>query len=968
MVDWKEIDKKWQNEWREKNAFEAEPGEDPKFYLTVAYPYVSGPMHVGHARTYTVPDTIARYKRMQGYNVLFPMAFHFTGTPLLGASQRVENRDEEFLDTLTGLYGVDEEDIPKFEDPEYFGEYFAKESNLSYKKGMKMLGYSIDWRREFKTIDDSYMKFITWQYHKLMDMGLVSKGAHPVKWCPNDENPVTDHDLLEGEGVNIVEYSILRYRFEENGREYVLPAATLRPETVFGVTNLWLDPDVDYVVAEVDSEKWILSKRGVEKLENQEYDIGKVSEYDGQLIGKMVDAPLIDRKVPVLPADFVDPKNATGVVYSVPAHAPYDYVALEELKENPEVLEKFNIDPETVREIDPISLIDLPEYGESPAIDVVEREDITSQDDPKLEEATEEVYQEEFSKGVLRDWIDEYSGMKVSEAKDEVHRKLGFKGEGGVIHEFSEKPVVCRCGTKCLVKVVEDQWFLNYSNSDWKQKAEVCLSRMDIIPSETRDQFEYTIDWLEEWPCTRKVGMGTPAPWDESWIIESLSDSTIYMIYYTIAHILKNIDSEKLDDDVFDYVFLGFGDSKSLSEEKGIEQKKLEKMREQVEYWYPLDYRLSANELISNHLTFHIFHHTALFNADMWPQGIVSFGMALLEGNKMSSSKGNIIPINEATEKYGADAVRLYLTSGVEPWQDFNWQVEEAEAMVKHLNQFYDRCEEIINLPDTQKPDLELVDRWFLSRVQEHIEKATESLEDFETRKASQHAFFFMMQDLRWYLTRTEASDSRNWVLKNVLDKWIRLLVPFTPHICEEVWSMMGNDGFVSHGNWPKADEDLKDKVAEFSEGFIENVKDDIAQILEVTDVKQPEKICLYIAEDWKREAYQIILEEVRKGRVEIGPLIGKLRENLQDVPPEEIADFTKKAVKILRKVPDDKKSVIAEKDLSEFEILSNAGKFLEERFGAEELEIYQADDAERYDPEGRAERAVPYKPAIFVE
>lgn len=163
MVDWKEVDRKWQKEWQENGVFEAEPEDRPKFFLTVAYPYVLGPIHVGHARTYTVPDTMARFKRMQGYNVFFPMAFHYTGTPLMGASERVERRDEDFLDILTGLYGVDKGEISKFEDPEYFGDYFAKKSSLSYKKGMRMLGYSIDWRREFRTIDESYKKFITWR-------------------------------------------------------------------------------------------------------------------------------------------------------------------------------------------------------------------------------------------------------------------------------------------------------------------------------------------------------------------------------------------------------------------------------------------------------------------------------------------------------------------------------------------------------------------------------------------------------------------------------------------------------------------------------------------------------------------------------------------------------------------------------------------------------------------------------------
>ncbi len=965
MVDWKEIDRKWQEAWSEEGVFESDPSDDPKFFLTVAYPYVSGPMHVGHARTYTVPDTIARFKRMQGYNVLFPMAFHYTGTPLVGASKRVENRDEDLLDTLTGLYGVDEETLPKMEDPKYFGDYFAKESDLSYKEGMEILGYSIDWRREFRTIDESYKKFITWQYHNLKDMDLVTQGEHPVKWCPNDENPVTDHDLLEGEGVNIVDYSLLRYRVDG----YVLPAATLRPETIFGVTNLWLNPEVEYKVAEVDDEEWIVSERGVEKLRNQNFDVGEVSTFDGDLIGKNAKVPLIDKEVPILPADFVDPKNATGIVYSVPAHAPYDYMALKELKEDPDRLEEFGIDPERVEEIEPIPLIDVSEYEKASGVETVERENITSQEDPKLEEITEEVYQEEFSSGVIQDWVSDYSGMPVKEAKEEVHKDLVLQGDGGKLHEFSEKPVVCRCGTKCLVKIVDDQWFLDYSNTGWKDKAKLCLSDMDLIPSETRDQFEYTIDWLEEWPCTRRVGMGTRAPWDDSWVIESLSDSTIYMIYYTISHILETIDSEKLNDDVFDYIFKGFGSPEELAEETEIEQGKLEDMREQVEYWYPLDYRISANELISNHLTFHIFHHVALFNPDKWPKGIASFGMALLEGSKMSSSKGNIIPINEATQKYGADVVRLYLTSGVEPWQDFDWHIPEAEAMVNHLGSFYDYAQDIMDLPEVDKPDeLGSPEVWLLTRLQKRIKKTTEGLERFETRKASQNAFFLMMQDLRWYLSRAKDTDSKNWVLKNVLDKWVRLLAPFIPHVCEEIWSQMGKDGFVSMAEWPQYDEDKVDEMAEFNEDYLENVKDDVSQILDVTGIEDPERIVLYVAEDWKREAYQIALNQVKGGEADIGQLIGKAREELSDVSGEELADFFKTVIDHVRKLSGDDKKLIKERDIEEAQILKDAVDFFEERFDVDTVEIYVSDDSDKYDPTDRSERSIPFKPAIHVE
>ncbi|MFH1822003.1 MAG: class I tRNA ligase family protein, partial [Methanobacteriota archaeon] len=353
MVNWGEIDAKWQAAWREARIFDSEPDKRPKFYLTVAYPYVSGPMHIGHGRTYTVPDVIARYKRMRGYNVLFPMAYHFTGTPIVGASKRVARREPDFVEVLSQRYNVPMESLSEFENPRYYADYFARKSDLSYRKGMEWLGYSIDWRREFTTIDPTYSKFVTWQYHKIQDAGLIVKGKHPVKWCPNDGNPVTDHDLLEGEGVEIVEFTLLKYKYGD----YILPAATLRPETVFGVTNLWLNPKVNYVRVGIGSENWIVSEQAVDKLRQQGFEVGEVKPFQIDFT-KKVEVPLTHKLVPILPAGFVDPNNATSVVGSVPSHAPYDYVALLEIQRDPEPLAHYGISTKEVAELKPISLIE----------------------------------------------------------------------------------------------------------------------------------------------------------------------------------------------------------------------------------------------------------------------------------------------------------------------------------------------------------------------------------------------------------------------------------------------------------------------------------------------------------------------------------------------------------------------------------------------------------------------------------
>jgi leucyl-tRNA synthetase len=964
MVNWREIDEKWQRAWREAKLFEAKPSEKPKFYLTVAYPYVSGPMHIGHGRTYTVPDVIARFKRMRGFNVLFPMAYHFTGTPIVGAAKRVERRDPSFIKVLVKRYGIPEEELPKFEDPRYYAKYFAKESDLSYRKGMEWLGYSIDWRREFTTVDPHYSRFVIWQYHKLMDAGLIVKGKHPVKWCPNCNNPVTDHDLLEGEGVETLDFTLIKYR----GDGLIFPAATLRPETVFGVTNIWLNPEVDYVSAEVGGEKWIVSREAVQKLREQGYVIGEVKPIKINFGGE-VEVPITHKRVPILPAKFVDPDNATGVVGSVPSHAPYDYVALIELKRNPELLMRYGVRPSVVESLNPISLIELPGFGESPAIDVVRAMKIEGQSDPRLEEATAEVYRNEFARGVMRKWVPKYGGMPVSEAKLAVREDMIKNGDAATIYEFSAKPVICRCGTNVIVKVVEDQWFLNYADEGWKNKARECLAKMHLVPPETRVQFEHTINWLHEWPCTRRIGMGTPAPWDPSWIIESLSDSTIYMAYYTIAHIIKTIqDPNKLTDEVFDYVFYGKGDVSEIAESSGIDEGVLTSMRQEFEYWYPLDYRMSANELIPNHLTFHIFHHALIF-PELCPRGIVSFGMAVLEGQKMSSSKGNIVAINEAVRKYGADVVRLYLMSTVEPWQDFDWRAKDAEAMAKNLERFISLAEEILSMKEGGQPEMGQPERWMLSRLQEHIMKTTESLESFETRKAAQSALFLMMRDIRWYMKRSQDERSRAYVLKRVLDAWVRLLAPFVPHVCEEIWSRMGKTGFVSAAEWPAYQEELVDKGIEMAEDYLAKVIEDIGEIMKVVKVEKPKTLYFYVAPEWKRRVCAAISKEVRGGKVDMGKFIRSAEGELGvKVGMQELAKFVQRAVRELRGFSGEELDAMSKFELDEFRILSEASDFLRKEFGAERVVVFMADDEGKYDPNKKSEFAFPLKPAIYIE
>ncbi|MEM3391037.1 MAG: class I tRNA ligase family protein, partial [Archaeoglobaceae archaeon] len=254
-----EIEEKWQKAWESAKIFEAEPNEKKKFFLTVPYPYLNGNLHAGHTRTFTIGDAFARYMRMKGYNVLFPLGFHVTGTPIIGLAELISKRDKKTLEVYTKFHDVPLEHLLNLTTPEKIVEYFAREA----LNALRRIGYSIDWRRTFTTTDEAYQRFIEWQFWRLKELGLVEKGSHPVRYCPNDQNPVEDHDLLQGEEASIVEFTVIKFKLENS--DLIFPCATLRPETVFGVTNIWLKP-TKYVVASVNGEKWVVSKEAFEKL------------------------------------------------------------------------------------------------------------------------------------------------------------------------------------------------------------------------------------------------------------------------------------------------------------------------------------------------------------------------------------------------------------------------------------------------------------------------------------------------------------------------------------------------------------------------------------------------------------------------------------------------------------------------------------------------------------------------------
>jgi len=929
-INFREIEKKWQKAWEENGVFNAEPDSRPKFFITIPYPYLNGNLHAGHTRTFTIGDAVARYKRMLGYNVLYPLGFHVTGTPIIGLAELIAKRDERTIKVYTEYHDVPQDVLLTLTTPEKIVEYFSQEA----LKALKSIGYSIDWRRCFTTTDEEYQRFIEWQYWKLKEKGLVVKGSHPVRYCPHDANPVEDHDLLMGENATIIDYTVIKFYLDEEG--IVFPCATLRPETVFGVTNIWLKP-TKYVLAKVDGETWFVSKEAYEKLTYADKQVELVGEVDArQYIGKFARNPVTGTKVPILPAEFVDTDNATGVVMSVPAHAPYDYVAIEELKRNEDVLKEFDIDRKVIESIQPIVLIKVEEGESIPAKQIVEEMGIESQEEAeKLDKATKTLYKKEFHKGVLLEITGSYAGMKVAEIKEKIQNDLISKGIGDIFYEFSEKPVVCRCGTKCVVKVVKDQWFLNYSNPEWKGKVLDWLEKMAIIPDYYKEEFRNKIEWLKDKACARRKGLGTRIPWDKEWLIESLSDSTIYMAYYILAKFINagEIKAENITPELLDYVFLGEGSIEKAAESAKIPKEIVEEIRNDFLYWYPVDLRSSGKDLVANHLLFFLFHHVAIFSEELWPKAIAVNGYVSLEGQKMSKSKGPLLTMKRAVEENGADVTRMYILYAAEYDSDADWRKRDVESLASHLRRLYSLAEQYYRKEVKEPNEL---DRWLISRFQRAVKETREAMDKLQTRRAVNTAFFEVFADVRWYLRR--GGDN----LAIIFDDWLKLLAPFAPHICEEIWHWK-HDSFISLESYPEYDEAKVDREAEAIEEYVRSVLEDMKEVLKFVEAK---KIYVAPAEEWKREVAEIALKA------------GSMKEAMRQIMADErFKPIAKEVAAFVKKVL--KEGAVT--SIDEEKVLRDNADFFRKELGVDVVV-----EPEKV-PEEKRKSAMPGRPAIYA-
>ncbi|KAG7484638.1 hypothetical protein MATL_G00052040 [Megalops atlanticus] len=873
-----EIQQKWQKERVFENDAPSTIGRSKnknKYFVTFPYPYMNGRLHLGHTFCLSKCEFAVGYQRLKGKQCLFPFGLHCTGMPIKACADKLkremelygnppqfpdeEEEEEEELKPKQGeevvikdkskgkkskavaksggakfqwdimkSLGLRDEEIAKFADAAHWLDYFPPLA----VQDLQSMGVKVDWRRSFITTDVNpfYDSFVRWQFVTLKERKKIKFGKRYTIYSPKDGQPCMDHDRQTGEGVGPQEYTLIKMKIVEpypsklsglKGKNVFLVAATLRPETMFGQTNCWVRPDMKYIVFATSSgEVFICTRRSARNMSYQGFTkengvVPVIMEILGQdILGCALSAPLTSYKtIYALPMLTIKEDKGTGIVTSVPSDAPDDIAALRDIKKKQALREKYGIEDKMVLPFEPVPIIEIPGYGNLSAPLVCDELKIQSQNDrDKLAEAKEKVYLKGFYEGIML--VDGYKGQKVQDVKKPIQKMMVEKGEALVYME-PEKQVMSRSGDECVVALC-DQWYLDYGDPEWKQQATNVLNKMETYGDETRKNFEATLAWLQEHACSRTYGLGTRLPWDQQWLIESLSDSTIYMAYYTVAHFLQGgvlngqgpsplgIKPEQMTREVWDYIFL----KNSPLPKTSIPTEHLQKLRREFEYWYPVDVRVSGKDLVPNHLSYYLYNHVAMWPEDSgkWPQAVRANGHLLLNSEKMSKSTGNFLTLSQAVSKFSADGMRLALADAGDTVEDANFVEAMADAGILRLYTWVEWVKEMIANQNNLRtgPADTFNDRVFASEMNAGILKTEQHYEKMMYKEALKTGFFEFQAAKDKYRELAIEGMHRDLVFRFIENQTL-LLAPICPHLCEHTWMLMGKSGSLMKASWPTA-------------------------------------------------------------------------------------------------------------------------------------------------------------------
>ncbi len=893
-LDMKKIGEKWQKLWKENKIFKVkEDKSKKKFYCLEMFPYPSGKLHMGHVRNYSLGDSYARFKRMRGYNVLYPMGYDSFGLPAENAA------------------------IKHKEDPE---EWTASCISMM-KKQQEQLGFSYDWDRIVETYKPEYYKWNQWIFLKLYEKGLVYRKKSAVNWCPHCKTVLANEQVIDGkcwrchtkvqvkhieqwflkitdyadellkdldqldwpERVKVMqrnwigrsEGTLVNFKLVDSDK--VLQVFTTRPDTLFGVTFLVIAPEhpiVPELIKGTDKEKEVKEFIRRVVIEEKATRTAEDKEKEGVFIGKYVINPVNGEKVPIYLANFVLLDYGTGIVMAVPGHDQRDFEFAEKYKINMKIV----IHPKDKE----LKLKDMKRAYEGEGILVNSKEFSGLDSEEAKEKITDYLEKKGFGKRTvqykLRDWLisrQRYWGTPIPMIKCPKH--------GYVPVPYEDLPVLLPKD----IKFTGNGNPLKTSKSFVKTKCPICGAEAER-ETDTMDTF-----------------------FDSSW----------YFLRYTSPKENKlpfNIDA--------------------------------------VRYWMPVDQYIGGIEHAILHLLYSRFFVKALrdiglLNIDEPFASLLTQGMVLKNGEVMSKSKGNVVDPGEILDKYGPDTARLFIMSAASPEKELDWNAEGVDRTYNFLVRFYYLAS------DNEKrikyglnKNLSNMERYLLSLTHSLIGEVTSDIKEFKFNIAIQK---IMMTINELSKHQSQIGDE---VFTEVLEKVTLLLSPFTPHICEEVWHLIGKESFISLEKWPEQNKKLIDKKIEMLYSIRNSFRSDLRSVIGLANKKiNVTKADVIISDEWK---YKLMFK--------IDELFGKTR-NIGEITREIMKkkDFRRKETpKIIQRLTRNPQLIIKEKVTPEEEmsILKEATNELESEFG-----IKLTFDFEKNSHEEKAKQSLPGKPSIIL-
>lgn len=597
--------------------YEQEINNNKPLLVTFPYPYMNGKLHLGHLFTLSKVEFYARFKELEGYNVLFPFGFHCTGMPISASAKKLsEELNGEKVDNSIKkiLKSIGFENYKDFTDPIYWIKTFPNIAIESLKK----FELKTDWRRSFITTDYNlyYDSFIKWQFEVLKEKGYLFFGKRYTIYCPKDNQPCFDHDRMKGEGIEPLILDLLKIELniikKNNNLEYIFKNLLIKNEKIYLLAP-FINPEGNIEIIKTNNIKFQMIK-----INNIFY--------------------------------FIESNLIENIKRQVYLEIIGDNKSLEEL----------------------LLIFYLPNNF------IIK----------SIESKTDKFILKNSNKNINKKYE-----LEIKELEIQTNSKTSntLNETNSIIRIFiPEKEVISRSGGLCVVALT-DQWFINYGNKEWKEKTKNLLINLEANKS-TKDILNEGIEWIDKWGFSRSFGLGSRIPFDEKYLIDSLSDSSIYMAFYTVKHLLfKDLEGKEeifpkklLNKEIWDYIFYG---KKLKNEELKVEKilKILKEARKSFLYFYPVDLRVSGKDLLKNHLLFFLFNHSAIFEDKYFPKRIYTNGYLLLNSEKMSKSTGNFLTVEDCIERYGVHATRLCLSTCGDFNEDANFEENVANQCIIKL-------------------------------------------------------------------------------------------------------------------------------------------------------------------------------------------------------------------------------------------------------------------------------------------